>query len=66
MPAVAASERPGHRPRLASGRLRPLPRAQPNTLSGHQMPAALFVALVLIIMTLCAAAAATRFGTRRR
>jgi len=35
-------------------------------LSGHQMPAALFVALVLIIMTLCAAAAATRFGTRRR
>ena len=33
---------------------------------GPSMPAALFVALVLIIMTLCAAAAATRFGTRRR
>jgi hypothetical protein len=52
----------GQRPRPVPGTLYPLPRAELNTASQHRMPVALLVMFVLVILTLCIAAAATRFS----
>jgi hypothetical protein len=63
---VAASAPQGHQPRPAPSVLRPLSWVGLRKAPPHQVPVALLAMFVLIILTLCIAAAATRFSRRLR